>query len=122
MVTNNSGGFTLHLLLFIHNSFLLPSSFLHSSFLRYDYEHGVGGGKAVRSGECFDFRLLNVLGVFIGFPNSRFECRALPDLPDDCIANDGTDDIKLFPKENDTDDTGQGTTGTTDTGQDTGGG
>ena len=43
----------------------------------FEYEDGTVGEKLVRSGECFDLRILNCLGVFLGFPNKRFECSAL---------------------------------------------
>ena len=32
--------------------------------------------KELRSGDCFDYRVLNVLGVFVGAPNEHFECVA----------------------------------------------
>ena len=37
---------------------------------RYTYESGVAGQKTFRSGDLFDYRLLNVLGVFVG-PSAR---------------------------------------------------
>jgi hypothetical protein len=47
----------------------------------YEYEDALlhsNGNKAKRfcSGDCFDYRVLNILGAFVGFPNKRFECVA----------------------------------------------
>ena len=46
--------------------------------LDYTYEDGSAGGNGiVGSGTCFDLRLLNIGGVFIGFPNDFFQASAL---------------------------------------------
>jgi len=40
------------------------------------YEEGTRGEKLMLSGDFFDYRMLNSLGIFVGFPNQEFRCVA----------------------------------------------
>jgi hypothetical protein len=45
--------------------------------LSFRYESGQSGSKYLLSGDCFDYRVFNSMGVFVGFPNKSFEVTAV---------------------------------------------
>jgi CRP-like cAMP-binding protein len=45
--------------------------------LSFQYESGQSGSKFLLSGDCFDYRVFNAMGVFVGFPNKSFEVTAV---------------------------------------------
>jgi len=56
------------------NLFIMVQGVAQASYTYEGYEGA--GRKTMRSGDCFDYRIFNSLGVFVGFPNQQFEAVA----------------------------------------------